>query len=74
MSYEGRPGFFECRANRTKTFNGVGYLVKFAHTPLSVRKDLESSFHHRGGPVKLVHATFVPGMISKAVSTAVDVL
>ena len=30
--------------------------VKFVQACLSVRKDLESSFHHRGGPVKLVQA------------------
>ena len=32
--------------------------MKLVHVCLSARKDLESSFHHCGGPVKLVEALF----------------
>ena len=58
MSYEGRAGFFECRGSRTKTINLVGYLAQLTYAPSSASKDLESIFHHCGGPVKLVHSCF----------------
>ena len=31
--------------------------MKLVHARLSVRKDLESHFHHCGGPVKLVQSS-----------------
>ena len=41
-----------------RCFNPVEWLVKLVNASFSARKDLESSFHHCGGPVKLVHASF----------------
>ena len=35
--------------------------MKHVHPSLTARKDLESSFYHSGGPVKLVQASLFAG-------------
>ena len=37
--------------------------MKVVQVSLSVRKDLESSFHHYGGPVRLVPACLNTGKV-----------
>ena len=57
MSYEGRAGFLSAVQIGQRRFNPVRCLGKLAHASFNARKDLESSFHCCGGPVKFVLAS-----------------
>ena len=48
--------------------------MKLVQACLSVRKDLEISFHHCGGPVKFVQACLCAERPDKIVLTAEEVL
>ena len=48
--------------------------MKLVQACLSVRKELEGSFHHCGAPVKLVNPVYVRERPEKAILTAEDVL
>ena len=48
--------------------------MKVVQACLSVRKDLESSFHRCGGPVRIVQACLNAGKFWKAVFTTVLLL
>ena len=44
-------------------FITVGFPLKLLQASLSLRNDVELSFHHGGGPVMLVQACFNAGKV-----------